>query len=493
MTNAAELFTTLRTRCQSRGLAGVAREVPQHDELGRRSININQNQGGSVYPFAEPCILGGLVSDISAVLPRAISGDVSVAITRDRGIAPIQNWHCRSVHDYAAFTNAQLDSLRQDVLAQPRLVFSDASSVILDTAGFSCHQVADRVWFFVCPRDTAIVKYAEYNTANDLDQPLLYPVDMPQPARLVSRCWSVTTPQIRYAATANSGRQFTLRMDEGLVAAVEGNTVTIGEKGLSEEEQRADVVLRTINNVEGDLNSNFDIQGDKGCINVTATSDEVTVALTTVPDGALEIHNDCAECCSCELYAHYFEELKRLTLLHNYEVQYAEYLNKYYELLLDYYHHTVNVRLNDLVKLKCMPGLAMSTFGFSVANPSGESIYGVEVTLEIESSKEGGKIKKIMVYDAIIDKAEYPTFIFTVPELKAHSVWEGAVSVCWNECGGEARVTLTTDLPWCQNKKECVATMRCERQAIPDINVKPIEPPEEIILRLPRPPQRTVF
>ena len=64
------------------------------------------------------------------------------------------------------------------------------------------------------------------------------------------------------------------------------------------------------------------------------------------------------------------------------------------QVLQDYYNTTVDERLSQLVKVKCIPGQKQTTIGFSVSNPSSQSIYNVPVNLSVTSDAEG-KTKRI--------------------------------------------------------------------------------------------------
>jgi hypothetical protein len=434
--------------------------APVFTEFGnRRTVNVNQNQGGSVYPFDGVCEFAGLVSDIDAVFDCQVSGDVYVRIWRN-------------------------------VL---RLQFTDAdNNILLDTnnSAFTRYDLGNGCWFWSDKRGRNTCRYSE-STSNP-DPTYQYSASMSAPAKLVSRCWSVPVTNIYYVEQQTHSNNLELRFEDGLLAVVENNIITVSEDTISDQ-TNAGPFLRTINRIPADSNGNFYLAGDEQCIEVTALNNEGfddsdPYLTTSKPPSTVIVRNDCTECCKCEDYVFWLNIINNLIEIHNYEVSYLQYLTEYHEKLLDFYNRSVEIRLADIVKLRCVPDQNYSTFNFSVNNPSSTSLFDLTATLQVTGEGTGQKIKRVFIYDASYDCGDPTSLVFTIPELKAHSTWSGAVSIMWDECGTTATASFSVDgLPWSQNSVACASKMTCVPVAGPDVMIPvPLKLPTEI--ELPKPP-----
>jgi len=434
------------------------------------AVGVNQNQGGSVYPFMEPCSLAGIVSDIQLIYDGDILGDVSAAISRSSG--------------------------------EPRLTFfSGNGEEILDTGDDLELVFTDgKIWFFADESCRNTVRYSEYEGTPS-------GADIPSPGvKIVPRCWATSTPGLMVTfhdtetGETSSRTDLALKVEDPLdVTVVDTDTgvnIIIHEK--DDPTGRGEIV-RTINNVSPGLSGNFSLAGDNKTIVTTAAMSlpEDMEDLVTEPPDEVWIRHDGKECCPCSEYAEKFEDLNQLRYNYNYEVAYLKYLKGTYDILLERYNETVNERMSDLVKVQCIPGSKQTTVGFSVANPTSQSLMDVTVSVEIEC-KDGdgndvaGKTKGVYVSD-VRHNCQYPDYVFVIPELKAHSQWSGAVAVGYDICGLTATATVSADIPWFEGSVSCASHMSCNADlACPPVVIEEgksglVEAP------LPKPPNRDDF
>ena len=464
MNDVEQLFEDFKGRCAA--YSGLRNGIPAYDILGRRSVNLNQNQGATVYPFNGPCDLAGLVSDISVVLDKEPKGEVYVTISRTGGIVPFSGWQYKVFVEYQALSDAELSSLNpSSVPDKPTLVFTDSEGTeLLNTDDLALKHSERGFWYFSDERGRNTVRYAEYATANDTDQPFLYPQSLTAPAKLISRCWSTCVDRIYYVGQEVHSNHLKLILDSGFRGEVTGNTIIIrtDTDRLAAEEN----VLKTINNLHYDTNNNINIYGDEACIAVSALEDtgfsEKDGKYATALPHTVTVRNDCSECCSCDDYEAQFHIINRLIEIHNYEAQYLTYLINYYQQLQSYYNETIDFRLANLLDIKCMPAQYQTTIGFSISNPSNQSLYEINARLEIETDAPNGRTKRNYVRNAVTI-GDYPEYNFFIPELRAHSTWSGVLTVCFDECDKELTAKFSSpDIPWCSHKVvECTALMEC--------------------------------
>jgi len=430
------------------------------------SVSVNQNQGGSVYPFDGPCALAGLVSDISVIFDKEPAGDVYVAIDRT---------------------------------STPQLLFSDsAQTLLLDTCNLELKYSENGFWYFSDDRGKNTVRYSEY-----LNPECPYPAEMSTPAKLVSRCWSSCTNNVYYdhiytnddlaqGRRVNHANQLQIILGDGLTADITGNTITF--KAKSAYASSGQQYLKTINHINGDSNGNFTIEGDKGCILVSARPDiesQEPGSCTAIRSNRLVIRNDCRECCSCEDYAEQFHVVNRLVDIHNYEAAYLRYLRDYYTILQDYYNQTIDARMENLVQATCTPSNNLTTIGFSVSNPSSQSLYNVACHLDVISDNPS-RLKRVFVKDAHCN-CNHPAYDFTIPELRAHSTWTGAISVIVDGYSGTTSAEFFADIPWYTGKARAISTMSYEDGRCPDITIKEPVIKNTVCLNLPTPPLKSDY
>ena len=417
-----------------------------------------------MYPFDSPYKYAGLVSDISVVSDKVPFNSGAVYVV----VEP----------------------------SEPRLIFYDnpdgQGTPLLDTRNLTCQRVGEHFWYFHDVRGRNTVRYSAYA------EPQLQCPDHPNnSAKLVSRCWSSSVNNIYYAAEngpVSPANHLTLDIGAGLSANVNGNTITLSAASVMIRDNEG-TVLRSINNVKGDNNNNFNLEGDGGCIVVAPAcrySSDITSVRFTARPYTLTIRNDCKPCCSCEDYAEYFETVNRLTLIHNYEAAYLKYLIEYYTVLQNYYNSTIDRRLEDLVQIRCIPTRKMTTIGFSVSNPSGQSLYDVKAYLRTDNK---GTLKRAFISDAILKVCNHPNYDIEIPELKAHSTWTGAVSVVFEDCGDSLNSEFWAELPWHSSKVRCRSDMPCNEMTIrcPNNQVKGPVKKEAVYLKLPTPPLRSDY
>ena len=428
------------------------------------SVGINQNQGGSVYPFDGPYKYAGLVSDISVVSDKVPFDGGAVYVV----VEP----------------------------SKPRLIFYDNpdehGTPLLDTENLTCQQIGEHFWYFHDARGRNTVRYSVY--AEPQLQCSAHPNNS---AKLVSRCWSCSVNNVYYDAEngpVSPANRLTLDIGEGLSANVSGNTITLSAVSIMVRDNEG-TVLRSINNIKGDSNNNFNLEGDGGCIVVAPEYDDIPDTVNDRfidPPNALTVRNDCKPCCSCEDYAEQFEAVNRLTLIHNYEAAYLKYLIEYYTVLQNYYNSTIDERLEDLVQIRCIPTRRMTTIGFSVSNPSGQSLYDVKAYLRTDNK---GSLKRAFITNAILKVCNHPNYDIEIPELKAHSTWTGAVSVVFEECGNSLNSEFWAELPWHSSKVQCSSDMPCSELTIrcPNNSIKEPVKKETVYLTLPTPPLRSDY
>jgi hypothetical protein len=423
--------------------------APIFTEYGnRRTVGLNQNQGGSLYPFDGDCELAGVVSDIGVVFDKPVSGDVYVQV-----------W---------------CDNLR--------LQFTDEhGNVLLDTndKALTKYNLGSHCWFWSDKRGRNTCRYSEY--APGTDTSCNYATTMSKQIKLVSRCWSVPVTNVYYVDQQAHSNNLKIIFEQGIHAEVKNNTITISADW-NQDQEDTEPALKTLNHVAGDTNGNIYVVGDCKCIEVTALDkdgfDHSDPRVTTSkPPHVFGIRNDCTECCTCDDYVFWINVINNLIEIHNYEVAYLHYLLEYHDRLLEVYNTAIGIKLSELIKLRCIPDQAQSTFNFSVSNPSGTSLFDVVATLRVWGGGTGMAVKRVYVYDAYYDCCDPGNLVFTIPELKAHSTWSGAVSIMWAQCGTSARAEFSVEgVPWVQKTAECWSDMKCHGLAVGPQVVLPVEP-----------------
>jgi len=433
--------------------------VPYHTT----AVSVNQNQGGSVYPFMEPCKLAGIVSDIRVTFfygKEPPINDLYVMISRAG--RPV-----------------------------PRLRFFDsktAERLLFDTEDMDLKYNQDNLWFFLSPDGRQTVYYSEYAGADKT-------VESAECVRLVPRCWAPCESTVGHFGNVGAGLEIVAEYPI-VCEVVAGDDLT--EVVIRDDEHRppANESLKTINRVAGNAEGNFSIHGDNQSIVVTA----LLALPTQVPDihdrvtgkpAGVAIRHDGSACCTCEDYAKKFEELKALVREHNYEIAFLDYLKEYYDVLLTRYYEVTEERLGDTVQLRATPGKKQSMFTFSVSNPLGQSVFNVEIRLSISCEKPGRT--KAVYIDSAYSSGDYPEYEFIVPELKAHSQWSGSVVVTWLECGLTAIGKLSVSLPWlCDEEIVRESFMSCEYDGRYPVRVPAVHS-ESVEISLPKPPDRVAF
>ena len=425
----------------------------------RRTVSVNQNQGGSLYPFDADCELAGLVSDISVIFNTQVEGNVYVQIWRDN----------------------------------LRLLFTDLqSNILLNTDTLTKYDLGDGCWFWTDKRGRNTCRYSEFT--DNPDPTCQYGTQMAVPVKLVSRCWSVPATNVYYVDQQIHANNLELICAEGLSATVEDNFITISDDDL-DSQLNAAPGLRTINRISPDSNGNLYLIGDQRCIEVTALdkdgfSNSDPNIVTAKPPHTIEIRNDCTECCACDDYVFWLNVINNLIEIHNYEAAYLRYLIQYYDTLLIYYNKAIEIKLSDLIKLRAIPDQRYTTFNFSVSNPSAASLFDIAAALRVTGTGTRMVVKRMFVYDAHYDISDPGNITFAIPELKSHSTWSGAVSIMWDESGTQAEAEFSVEgLPWCQNTATCTSNMQCNPVVAHEVAIPvPIYLPTEV--ELPKPPSR---
>jgi hypothetical protein len=430
------------------------------------AVSANQNQGGSVYPFMEPCRLAGVVSDIRVTF-----------FYGEDGLPPICDL-------YVMISRAGRTT--------PRLrFFADraAERLILDTESLTLKHSQGSLWFFLSPDGRQTVYYSEYAGVDKM-------TESAECVRLIPRCWAPCNLDVGHFGNVGAGleiiAEYPIVCDVGLT---DGDFT---EVVIRDDQYRppANESLKSINAVSGNHEGNFSIHGDNQSIVVTAL-----LALSTqVPDIndrvterplGVGVRHDGTVCCSCEDYAKKYKELQLLVNEHNYEIAFLNYLKEYYGILLEQYNGITKKRLGDTVQLRAAPGRKQSMFTVSVANPLAQSVFNVKIKLDV-TCDEPGRTKAVYI-DGAYSSGDYPSYEFIVPELKAHSQWVGSVVIVWLECGLTATGELTVGLPWlCDEKITSESRMSCELVACPPVQVPPVCP-APITPALPSPPDRESF
>ncbi|MDR3111515.1 MAG: hypothetical protein LBU65_17730 [Planctomycetaceae bacterium] len=279
------------------GYPGLLAALPSYSDSASYAAAVNQNQGGSVYPFAAPCPFAGLVTDIQLITSIPFKPPVMVtSIERAAGCKPDTDWACM---DYAAWLTADYAAFETAVRAVPRLRFADAAGNTLDTALLTCETVSPDFYYFHDDTGRNTVRYHENRLADLVTRPLIYPSGQTEPVALVARCYSRCSQPITLTQQQFREDAIELNVDYGLAATVEGNTIKIITSRLPVTSQD-DNVLKTINGLQPS-HGNIDLKGDGGCFNVTGTIDAIVGTefnILGLASHALAVRNDCAECCS---------------------------------------------------------------------------------------------------------------------------------------------------------------------------------------------------
>jgi hypothetical protein len=129
MSTIEENFDAFSAKCRNLGLSA---NVPLYDQLGRRTVGVNQNQGAIIYPFASSCTLAGIVSDIGVIINKKDVSEVYVQIYRTGGILEekLHNWRQFNFSKYEKLANNDLlKYISSDIFVYPRLVFSSSKDV----------------------------------------------------------------------------------------------------------------------------------------------------------------------------------------------------------------------------------------------------------------------------------------------------------------------------------------------------------------------------
>jgi len=428
------------------------------------SLSVNQNQGASLYPFADSCPLGGIVSDIFAIFEKNPKGDVYVKITFEG-------------------TN-------------PCLVFTNTDdSEILSTIGLSCKDLSVRdhkVWFFSDTRGNNTVRYSEYLLGYCLDNRQ----SMSKRVKLVSRCWASRKIPVYYAGQKIHSNNLQIELDPYIVADINGQTITLRE-ATDEESATGSPVLRTINGQPGDRNRNFTIGGDNGCIAVSAVNRDfieregqfngydVIEGRNPTPN-TIVIRNGCVACCSCDDYSDQLEEINKLVGKYNLLVADTKETTRKYKEQYSKYEQYVKERLVDTVQIRGTPGKNLVTVTVSVSNPTNKSVTDVDVTLTVTATyqqvssvenEETGEFEDVTTSVSAIDSSKTAIYVhnkdeaikpwtfpytFTITKLRAHDAWSGIVVISLDRPKDKAvtfEADVEADVPWNRNKVECNLTV----------------------------------